>query len=50
MLFFAFVRYEQELVNPVKNLVSGELARALLIQVSFLSLLSYLVNSYFRSH
>lgn len=26
-------RYEQELVNPVKNLVGGELARALLIQV-----------------
>lgn len=26
-------RYEQELINPVKNLLGGELARALLIQV-----------------
>lgn len=31
-------RYEQELVNPVKNLLGGELARALLIQVQKLKL------------
>lgn len=38
MMRIVMSRYEQELVNPVKNLVSGELARALLIQVQKLKL------------
>ncbi|XP_071723110.1 protein DGS1, mitochondrial-like [Rutidosis leptorrhynchoides] len=38
MLEIVMARYEKELVHPVQNLVSGELARALLIQVQKLKL------------
>ncbi|XP_056166152.1 protein DGS1, mitochondrial isoform X2 [Syzygium oleosum] len=38
MLEIVMARYEKELMHPVKNLLSGELARALLIQVQKLKL------------
>ncbi|XP_031272508.1 protein DGS1, mitochondrial [Pistacia vera] len=38
MLEIVMARYEKELVNPIHNLLSGELARALLIQVQKLKL------------
>ncbi|KAF2291799.1 hypothetical protein GH714_035657 [Hevea brasiliensis] len=38
MLEIVMARYEKELVNPIQNLLSGELARALLIQVQKLKL------------
>ncbi|XP_060170109.1 protein DGS1, mitochondrial-like [Lycium barbarum] len=36
--FLAQFRYEKELMHPIQNLLSGELARALLIQVQKLKL------------
>ncbi|XP_065879101.1 protein DGS1, mitochondrial isoform X2 [Euphorbia lathyris] len=38
MLEMVMARYEKELVHPIQNLVSGELGRALLIQVQKLKL------------
>ncbi|XP_057501178.1 protein DGS1, mitochondrial-like [Actinidia eriantha] len=38
MLEMVMARYEKELTNPIKSLVGGELARALLIQVQKLKL------------
>ncbi|KAJ7964943.1 protein DGS1, mitochondrial [Quillaja saponaria] len=38
MLEIVMARYEKELMHPIQNLVSGELARALLIQVQKLKL------------
>ncbi|PKI41197.1 hypothetical protein CRG98_038413 [Punica granatum] len=38
MLEIVMARYEKELTHPIQNLLSGELARALLIQVQKLKL------------
>ncbi|XP_044483600.1 protein DGS1, mitochondrial isoform X2 [Mangifera indica] len=38
MLEIVMARYEKELINPIQNLLSGELARGLLIQVQKLKL------------
>jgi len=34
----ALCRYEKELIHPIQNLFSGELARAMLIQIQKLKL------------
>lgn len=36
---FLLIRYEKELTHPIQNLLSGELARALLIQVDTCSII-----------
>lgn len=43
-------RYEKELTHPITNLLNGELARAMLIQVVSLLPISKVTSVYIISH